>query len=105
MENRARNALNRLAPSPITSNSATQRRTTILFLSEFRDCCLNQIEYLRAELTQRIGPTAIDQEEMLYFNGPIIGITEMDQEPRMSISAVLEYIPKFRELIQKLKRK
>ena len=74
------------------------------FWSEFRECCLNQIVYLRAELIKRIGPTAIDQEEMRLFNGSNSLTNQKDPE-NTSISAVISYIPKFRRLAQKLKDK
>lgn len=88
-------------PSLADSN---RRYIRFSFWREFTECCLNQIEYLRAELIKRVGPTAIDQEEMSSFKGPGGGITEMNPTIT-SVSAVHFYIPKFRQLAQKLKDK
>jgi len=84
------------------ADSKNARATRFFFYSDFTRCCLNQIEYLRAELIKRIGPSAIDQEEMFSFNGPS-GLTEIDSES--SISTVLDYLPKFRQIAEKLKGK
>lgn len=72
------------------------------FYSDFRECCLSQIEYLRAEIIRRVGPGAIDTEEMRDFNG-FGGITELEAYPSGSISAVLRYVPEFKKLAQHLK--
>ncbi len=75
------------------------------FYFDFKDCCLNQVEYLRAELIKRLGPAAHDTEEMRMFNGPRIGITEIEENPMSSFVAVSAYMPKFRILAEKLKAK
>lgn len=89
-EKRARTALDRMSADP--RNADAQR---FFFYSDFKGCCLNQIVYLRAELIRRIGPSAIDQDEMRAFDG----ITDM--KPNASISSVLDYIPRFRQLAAK----
>ena len=96
-ENRDNTAFKKLQVDP--DNRDAERA---FFFWDFKQCCLNQIEFLRAVLIKRIGPYAIDQDEMLYFNGRDVGIT--NDNPEASISAVHNYIPKFRELAAKLNR-
>ena len=74
------------------------------FFSEFQQCCLNQVEYLRAELLNRLGPSEFDSREMDAFNG-FNGLTEIDKTPRGSLATVLDYSPHFREIADKLKMK
>jgi hypothetical protein len=86
------------------STNQTPDAVRFFFYSQFRDCCLNQVEYLRAELMKRLGPSAYDTDEMNAFNG-FNGLTEMEKNPGGSIATVLEYAPKFRRLVIRLKRK
>ncbi len=74
------------------------------FSTDFGDCCLNQVQYLRAELIKRLGPSAYDSREMILFNGPY-GFTDMGKNPLNSIQDVISYSPYFRHLAIKLKRK
>jgi hypothetical protein len=74
------------------------------FFSDFKQCCLNQVEYLRAEMLRRLGPSAYDSHEMRSFNG-FNGLTEMEKNPTGSIATVLDYAPHFRRLAIRLKRK
>lgn len=62
------------------------------------------MQYLRAELMKRLGPSANDTDEMRAFNG-LDGFTEMEKNPSSSISVVSEYSPYFRRLAIELKRK
>jgi hypothetical protein len=75
------------------------------FFDNFKECCLNQVEYLRAEMLKRLGPSAYDPDEMRSFNGLNFGLTEMDKHPTASIATVLDYTPHFRRLAIKLKHK
>jgi hypothetical protein len=75
------------------------------FFYDFKECCLNQVEYLRAEILKRLGPSAYDPDEMRAFNGLNRGLTELERQPTGSISTVLNYAPHFRLLAFKLKRK
>jgi hypothetical protein len=74
------------------------------FFSDFKQCCLNQVEYLRAEMLRRLGPSAYDSDEMRSFNG-FNGFTEMEKSPTASIATALDYAPHFRRLAIRLKRK
>jgi hypothetical protein len=75
------------------------------FFFKFADCCLTQIEYLRAELMERLGPAGHDIDEMRGFNGSH-GITAIRTDPPgEALATVLDYMPKFRSLAEKLKAK
>ncbi|MGH9434101.1 MAG: hypothetical protein ACRD3T_21440, partial [Terriglobia bacterium] len=74
------------------------------FYDEFKECCLSQVVYLRAELMRRLGPAAQDPEEMRAFNGTG-GIAEIDKHPTDCLAAVLHYAPRFRELARKMRDK
>jgi hypothetical protein len=88
-------------PPPVPPDAEAIR---FFFMSTFRDCCLNQVQYLRSELMKRLGPSAYDTDEMRAFNGSN-GFTEIENNPSASIATVLEYSPHFRRLAIKLKRK
>jgi len=86
------------------SADSTPDAVRFFFWSDFRSCCLNQVEYLRAELMKRLGPSAYDTAEMRAFNGSG-GLAEMEKNPNGSIAAVLDYSPYFRHLAIRLKRR
>lgn len=71
------------------------------FSYDFEACCLNQIEYLRAEILHRLGPAAYDGQEIASF----MRLTEMKNESRSSIALASDYAPCFRRLAVKMKRK
>lgn len=73
------------------------------FGRDFISCCLHQIEYLRAEILRRLGPSAYDAEEMRAFNG-FNGLTSMETEPHSSVGPVIGYSPHLRKLGLKLMR-
>jgi hypothetical protein len=74
------------------------------FFTDFRSCCLDQVEYLRAEMMKRLGPSANDTDEMMDFSG-VDGLTEIEKNQSGSIGTVLTYSPRFRRLAIKMKRK
>jgi len=94
----------------MTSESMLKLRTTgntaerDFFAWHFKECCLDQVEYLRAAMLERLGPVGIDNEEMSAFNGRG-GITEVEQHLESELSSVLWYMPRFRAMAAKLKEK
>jgi hypothetical protein len=93
-------AMKRLETSPSPDSER------FFFGSDFRSCCLDQVEYLRSELMKRLGPYANDTDEMREFNGSFgFSFTEMEKNPSASIRTVLVYSPLFRRLAIKMKRK
>jgi hypothetical protein len=98
MEERTNEAMTELRASSIPNGVRS------LFSFDFKECCLSQVEYLRAELLKRLGPSAYSSEEMQSFNGTM-GLTEIDTNPTASIGAVANYIPHFRRLAILLKHK
>jgi hypothetical protein len=98
MDEMTKDAMNKMQAS------SSPDSVRLFFEADFRDCCLNQVEYLRAELMKRLGPSAYDTPEMSAFNGHD-GLTEMEKNPSGSIATVLEYVPHFRRLGIRLKRK
>jgi hypothetical protein len=73
------------------------------FAWHFKDCCLDQVEYLRVAMIERLGPVSIDDGEMEAFNGSGDGITNVDEHLEAELSSVLLYMPKFKALAEKLK--
>ena len=82
-------------------NATTPDAVRSFFSSDFGECCLNQVEYLRAEVLHRLGPSAYDEQEMDLF----IRLTEMKSQPLGSVALVGGYAPHFRRLAVKMKRK
>jgi pimeloyl-ACP methyl ester carboxylesterase len=74
------------------------------FFGDFQQCCLNQVEYLRSELLARLGPSAFDSREMDEFNG-FNGLADIEMNQKFSLATVIEYLPRFRALADKLKQK
>jgi hypothetical protein len=96
MDDKAQKAIDGM--QAISQDGATQGTLDFkrfLFWTDFRDCCLDQVEYLRADILKRLGPSACDSYEMRSFNGPG-GVTEMEKNPSGSIATVLDYVPHFR---------
>lgn len=94
----------RIAMDNLEAHNETPDAWRFHFFYDFKECCLNQVEYLRAELLRRLGPSAYDSREMQAFNG-VGGLTEMDKQPTASIATASEYAPYFRRLAVKMKRK
>jgi hypothetical protein len=84
--------------------SSTPNGVRYHFSMDFSTCCLNQVEYLRAEMLKRLGSPAFDTDEMHAFNGSL-GLTEIGKEPTAAIGAVANYAPYLRRLAIKLKHK
>jgi hypothetical protein len=99
MEEKANKAMKELASQQPPSGAVR-----FFFYSDFKQCCLNQVEYLRTEMLRRLGPSAYDTDEMRTFNGDG-GLTGMERHPDGALSVVQRYAPYFRSLSIKLKRK
>jgi hypothetical protein len=85
-------------------DAASARAANFFFLADFRDCCLNQVEYLRAEMLKRLGPSAYDASEMQSFNGSM-GLSRIEKYRDGAFMIVRDYAPHFRRLCIRLERK
>jgi len=95
----------------MTSETMRRLRTTgntaerEFFAWHFKDCCLSQVEYLRAAMIERLGPVGIDDEEIKAFNDDREGITDVEQNLESELSSVLLYMPRFKAMAETLKAK
>jgi hypothetical protein len=95
LDEMTKDTLKKLESSPVPDAAR------FFFASEFRDCCLNQVQYLRAELIRRLGPPAYDSDEMRAFND----LAQVGEDPNSAMAVVSFYLPYFRRLAIRLKRK
>lgn len=99
IEDKANEAMMRLGRPDQSAHAVS-----FFFFIDFRDCCLSEVEYLRAALLGRLGLPAHDTDEIRLFSGPG-GLVDLEKNPDGAIPTVLQYAPHFRKLAIELKRK
>ena len=98
IEKMGNDAINKLG----TSESPDSIR--FRFQSSFHECCLDQVKNLRGAMLRRLGPAAVDMEEMRTFQ-EFVATETFPGRPSASISVALWYMPQFRNLAKQLQEK
>ncbi|HEX4001977.1 MAG TPA: carboxypeptidase-like regulatory domain-containing protein [Candidatus Acidoferrales bacterium] len=91
MDKKANDAMRKIEAQQGPALDAAHRLLYVRFYFDFSNCCLNQVEYLRAELLRRLGPSAYDADEMESFVGPFGLASVNGSSPESAIEAVREY--------------
>jgi hypothetical protein len=99
IEKKAHEAMMRLGGPDQSAHAVS-----FFFLTDFKDCCLAEVEYLRAAILERLGQAAHDTDEIRAFSGPG-GLVDVGNNPDGAIPTVQQYAPHFRKLAIELKRK